>query len=114
VYFDCEIYGANPLLPIALGFTLDGKNNMDNQRKHPRNPFEVNVKIWHPDFGEKTVKTKDVSESGLFIVTEPTAMPPVGEVIEGQVQGMMIDLPIVKMKIVRTDEYGLGLEFIKE
>lgn len=87
---------------------------MENNRKHPRNPFEVSVKIWHPDFGEKIVKTRDVSDGGLFIITEPTEMPPIGEVIEGQVQGMMIDLPIVKMKIVRTDEDGLGLEFIKE
>lgn len=87
---------------------------MANNRKHPRNPFEVNIKIWHPDFGEKIVKTKDVSEGGLFIITEPTKMPPIGEIIEGQIQGMMIDLPIVKMKIVRTVEDGVGLEFIQE
>jgi hypothetical protein len=87
---------------------------MENQRKHPRNPFEVRVKISHPDIGEKIVKTKDISEGGLFIITEPTDMPPVGEIVQGQIQGMMDDPPIVKMKIVRTEKDGLGLQFIQE
>jgi hypothetical protein len=87
---------------------------MTNQRKFPRNPFVVNVKITHPDIGEKIVKTKDISEGGLFIITEPTEMPPIGEIVVGQIQGMMENAPIVKMKIVRINDEGVGLQFIEE
>ncbi len=87
---------------------------MQNNRQHPRNPFEVRVKISHPAIGEKIVKTRDISEGGLFIVAEPTEMPPIGEIVTGQILGMMEDPPIVKMKIVRTEEQGLGLQFVRE
>jgi hypothetical protein len=87
---------------------------MENKRRHPRNPMTVNVKVSHPDIGEKVVKTKDISESGLYIIAEPTEMPPIGEIVQGQIQGMLEDPPVVKMKIVRIDEEGIGLQFIEE
>jgi hypothetical protein len=86
---------------------------MDNRRRHTRHPLEVDVKITHPDIGEKIVKTKNVSDSGLFILVEPENMPSPGEVVEGQIQDMLDDAPIVKMKIVRIEEEGLGLQFIE-
>jgi hypothetical protein len=86
---------------------------MNNKRKHERYPFATDVKISHPDFGEKIVKTKDISDSGVFILVEPTAMPPVGEIVQGQVQGGAGDMPVVKMKIVRMEDDGLGLQFIE-
>jgi hypothetical protein len=86
---------------------------MENRRKHPRHPVTVDVKISHPDFGELIVKTRNVSDSGLFLVVEPAAMPPVGEIIQGQVQGEFDDLPVVTMKIVRTESDGLGLQFVE-
>ena len=86
---------------------------MENKREHPRHPLSVDVKIFHADFGEKIVKTKNISDSGLFILVEPTAMPPLGEIVEGQVQGEHDDMPVVKMKIVRMEDDGLGLRFIE-
>lgn len=86
---------------------------MSDKRKHERYPFATDVKISHPDIGEKIVKTKDISDSGIFILVEPTAMPAIGEIVQGQVQGGAGEMPIVKMKIVRTDDDGLGLQFIQ-
>jgi hypothetical protein len=86
---------------------------MNNKRKSERYPFTTDVKISHPDIGEKIVKTKDISDSGVFILVEPTAMPPVGDIVQGQVQGGAEDMPVVKMKIVRMDDDGLGLQFIE-
>ncbi|MCW9023769.1 MAG: PilZ domain-containing protein [Gammaproteobacteria bacterium] len=85
---------------------------MDNRRRHTRHPLEVDVKITHPDIGEKIVKTKNISDSGLFLIVEPTEMPAIGDVVQGQIQGMLDDAPVVKMKIVRVEEEGLGLQFI--
>lgn len=86
---------------------------MKNRREHERHPLSVDVKISHPDIDEKIVKTKNISDSGLFILVEPTMMPPIGEVVQGQVQGEIDDPPLVKMKIVRTEDEGLGLQFIE-
>ena len=86
---------------------------MENKRVHPRYPLSVDVKISHPDIGEKMVKTSNISDSGLFILVEPTTMPPIGEVVKGQVQNEHDDMPVVKMKIVRMEDDGLGLQFIE-
>ena len=83
---------------------------MENKRVHPRYPLSVDVKVTHPDIGEKMVKTRNISDSGLFILVEPTAMPPIGEIVQGQVQGEHDDMPVVKMKIVRMENDGLGLQ----
>lgn len=84
---------------------------MTNQRKHPRIPMAVKVKIFHESFGEKVVKTKNISDSGLFVVTEPSELPSVGETVTGAVQGMIENPPLVNMRIVRVDTEGVGLQF---
>jgi len=73
--------------------------------------MSVSVKISHPSIGEKIVKTKNISDGGLFLLVDSTEMPPVGEIITGQIQGMD-DAPIINMKIVRVETQGLGLQFI--
>ncbi len=86
---------------------------MKDKREHLRHPLTVEVKISHPDIGELIVKTKNISDGGLFILVEPAEMPPIGEIVQGQVLGEVDDLPIVTMKIVRTEEDGMGLQFIE-
>ena len=87
---------------------------MENRREHARYPVAVDIKIFHPDIGELIVQTKDISDSGVFIVVVPTEMPPIGEIVQGQIQGEADDLPVVTMKIVRTGSDGLGLQFIED
>ncbi|MDH5632154.1 MAG: PilZ domain-containing protein [Gammaproteobacteria bacterium] len=84
---------------------------MEN-RRHPRNPIAVMMKVWHPQFGEKLVTTRDLSDGGLFIVCDPATMPAMGEILDGQVQSEHAELPIVKMEIVRAEKDGLGLRFV--
>lgn len=85
---------------------------MTEHRDHIRTPFSCRIKIWHDSFGEVTVKTRDISDSGVFILTEPANMPGVGERVTGQVQGMMADAPMLAMDIVRVEAGGLGLKFV--
>ena len=75
--------------------------------------MSVDVKITHPEIGEMVVKTRNVSDSGLYILVDPAQMPSIGKIVHGQVQGESDDLPVVKMKIVRTDDDGVGLQFIE-
>lgn len=100
------------LVNSKIGHRFKKGDGMDEKRKHVRHPISVSVKISHPKIGEKIVKTKNISNGGLFIIVEPTEMPAPGEIVEGQIQGMLEEPPVVKMKIVRTEKEGLGLQFI--
>lgn len=84
----------------------------NNRREHPRIPMNVNIKITHPDIGEKIIKTKNISDGGLFVLGEPTAMPPIGSIVIGQVQGIIESPPELKMEVVRTDTDGIGLRYV--
>ena len=84
---------------------------MSDNRKHERLPLSAKVKITHPTIGSVMVWTKDLSDGGVFLITKDVKLPPVGSVVEGQVQGSMENAPIIKMKIVRVDRDGVGLKF---
>lgn len=89
---------------------------MSNQRKHQRTPLKVKFKIWHDSFGEALVTTRDVSEGGVFLITEKTdvEIPATGTIIQGQVQDVMDDPPLVVMEVVRIEPMGVGLKFIQD
>jgi len=82
------------------------------QRKHERTPLRTNIRICHPSFGELKVKTRDISHSGVFLLTSDQSMPPIGTVIEGQVQDDYGERPVVQMEIVRVEPDGIGLKFV--
>lgn len=87
---------------------------MSEQRQHPRTALTLKVKISHDTMESVVLVTRDISESGIFIVTDETEMPPVGSVVQGQVQGEMDDPPIVQMEVVRVEPDGVGLRFVLE
>lgn len=97
---------------MTLATKLKGMS--DNKRKYPRYPMAVSVRIEHPAIGEKIVKTRNISDGGIFLIIDPSEMPAVGEIVRGQVQGMIENPPVLEMEIVRTEPDGLGLRFIEE
>lgn len=88
----------------------------DNKRVHIRNKLRAEVKLSHPQVGDLKLHTGDISEGGAYILAEGNALPSVGEVVEVQVQGLGDGSagPLVKMKIVRFDNDGIGLVFVDE
>ncbi|KZY64840.1 MULTISPECIES: PilZ domain-containing protein [unclassified Oleiphilus] len=85
---------------------------MSDSRRHPRIPMKARVKISHESFGEVVASTKDISDGGVFLLTDNSDMPAIGTVIQGQVQGLTGDAPILNMEIMRRTEEGIGLRFI--
>jgi len=86
-----------------------------NLRKHIRTKLQADVKVSHPNIGEARFRTGDISDGGAYIFADDKALPELGEVVSVQVQGMGAgEAPIVKMKVVRRDKDGVGLEFIDE
>lgn len=86
-----------------------------NKRRYVRTKMRADVKLSHPDVGELRLKTGDISDGGAYILTEEEGILKVGEVVSVQVQGMGDgEAPVVKMRIVRMDKEGLGLEFVHD
>lgn len=87
---------------------------MKEKRREQRHPMAVEIKVSHEAIGEVLVKTKNLSDSGLFIVTDPKKMPPIGTRVNCQIQRNGEEFPIVPMEIVRTTDGGLGLLMVTE
>ncbi|MCF6260462.1 MAG: PilZ domain-containing protein [Gammaproteobacteria bacterium] len=87
---------------------------MNEQRKHPRTALALEVRISHQAMESVVLLTRDISESGVFMVTDGTVLPPLGSVVEGQVQGEMEEPPLVRMEVVRIEPDGVGLRFLTD
>lgn len=86
-----------------------------NKRRTVRTKLRAEVKVTHPEVGELKLHTGDISDGGAYIFTEGNDIPQIGEIVNVQVQGIGGgDAPVVKMKIVRLDKTGMGLEFIRD
>lgn len=83
----------------------------NNKRRHVRTPLVCRIKVTHNN-EEMLVKTRDISDGGVFVVLEPEQVPPIGTVVTGQVQGLLDDAPILEMEVVRIEPAGVGLRFI--
>jgi len=84
------------------------------KRRHTRTPFVCRIKIIHESVGELLVKTRDISDGGVFVVLEPEHIPPIGTQVRGQVQGLMEDAPVLAMEVVRVESGGVGLRFVEQ
>lgn len=85
-----------------------------DKRRHVRTSFACRIKITHDSVGELLVKTRDISDGGVFVVLEPEQIPPIGTRLTGQVQGLMDDAPILQLEVVRVEPAGVGLRFVQE
>lgn len=85
---------------------------MRENRAGPRTPMTCQVKISHPDFGELVANTRDISDGGIFLLTGSTQSFDLGSVLQGQVQLMGGDAPVLNMKIVRVEDDGIALQFV--
>ncbi|BFM21900.1 PilZ domain-containing protein [Gilvimarinus japonicus] len=86
---------------------------MSDKREHLRTPITCSIKIVHAELGEMLVKTRDLSDGGVFVLLDPEQAPPIGSRVTGQVQGLMEEAPIVAMEVVRAEPEGIGLRFVE-
>lgn len=83
-------------------------------RGNPRTRLRAEVKVNHPNAGEIQAHTRDISDSGAFVFANGHDIA-IGDVVEVQVQGLPGgDAPVVKMRIARLDNDGMGLEFVAD
>ncbi|TVP89286.1 MAG: PilZ domain-containing protein [Pseudomonadaceae bacterium] len=88
---------------------------MADQRQYPRTMMQARIKITHPDVGEVFGFTRDLSDGGVFVENADLTVLAPGTEVEGQVQGMPIEAPILRMRVMRVVAGdGVGLAFVDE
>lgn len=83
------------------------------QRQHIRTKLTSNVKLTHPETGTIVVKTRDISDGGIYLLSKITNLPPVGSQVKVQLIDTPFEAPILDMRIVRYEGDGIGLAFIE-
>lgn len=87
---------------------------MGNQRQNVRTPLKVRLRIDHPIHGELLVTTRDISECGVYVLMDQAQdMLAMGERVQGQVQGLPMEAPILTLEVVRVEPLGVGLRFVQ-
>ncbi|VXB45977.1 PilZ domain-containing protein [Pseudomonas sp. 8BK] len=87
---------------------------MSNSRKNVRTPLKVRLRIDHPLHGELLVTTRDISECGVYVLIDQAQnVLAMGEQVQGQVQGLPMEAPILMLEVVRVEALGVGLRFVQ-
>jgi len=83
-----------------------------DKRRAVRTALRAGVKLSHSTAGKLDLHTGDISDSGAYILTAGNEPPGIDELVVVQVQGMGGgDAPEVTMRVVRSDDKGIGLAF---
>ncbi len=89
------------------------------KRKFPRQTLHVEVELGFPSGEKQVVRTRDVSESGVFLVLDKLRRPVIGEVVTVKLtsdDSKKIPenlFPSSDAVVVRQEEGGIGLAFIE-
>jgi len=85
---------------------------MSAEKRHGnRTPMRCRIKIWHDSFGDMDVITRDVSDTGVFLLIQDNDQLPIGAIVKGQIQGMPMEAPILDMEVMRLAPEGMGLRY---
>lgn len=86
---------------------------MADNRRDPRIPVETDILLSHPAVGRLCLKSRDLSDGGVFLLTEPQPSLPPGAEVVLQVRDLA-DAPEVPARVLRVDDEGLALAFVTE
>ncbi|MFA5677831.1 MAG: PilZ domain-containing protein [Pseudomonas sp.] len=88
---------------------------MSNKRVYPRAMMKARIKISHPELGEVFGLTRDLSDGGVFVENPDLTSLAAGTEVEGQVQDMPFEAPVLRMVIQRVvPGEGVGLAFLDD
>ena len=82
---------------------------MTERRRHARTAIGLRVSIDDAHHGPRFYQTRDISDNGMFVLVRDAPLPPLGSMVNVQVQGVINDAPSLRMRVVRSDSEGFGL-----
>jgi hypothetical protein len=90
---------------------------MRENRRHERYPISVEVEVMIPGFWRKRrrmLRTRDMSDSGVFLVCDAKSCPPVDTEVQVRIIGSGDGevLPLVRARVVRVGGDGMAVTFL--
>ena len=87
----------------------------ENHRKYARHEIQVDVQLSYLDHSALHVRTRDISEGGMFLAIKDTSEYPLGEMVHLVYSDPTHDDLNTEMDaiIVRVADDGLGIAFIE-
>ena len=86
-------------------------------RKHPRKDIDLEIELSYPDAEPVIVRTRDISDGGMFLILDGVESPPViGELVHVKLVGESAKketLPESSAVIVHKDAVGVGLAYVE-
>ena len=85
-------------------------------RKHLRIGLIVDIELTLPGADTITVRTRNISDGGLYLVLDDIDLPPMGTEVKVRLKNQLGDgeePPINRAKVVRHEPTGIGLEFLE-
>ena len=85
---------------------------MTEKRRSIRTKLTTRIRITHESIGEIETVTRDISNTGVFLVMENFELLEIGTIVKGQVLDLPEEAPVVSMEVVRYAPDGIGLRFV--
>ena len=85
-------------------------------RKHLRIGLVVEIELTLPEQDPVDVRTRNISDGGLYLLIDEIQLPPVGTEVKVRLKNQLGDgeePPINRAKVVRHEPDGIGLEFLE-
>lgn len=83
-----------------------------NRRSTVRTPLSVTVMVYGDGVEPMRVRTRDISDGGVFLVMDPPH-PAAGEILRIQVVGLGAgDGPVVEVRVMRSIREGIGCAYM--
>jgi len=86
-------------------------------RKNPRRNIQLEVELSFRAGGTQILKTRDVSEQGVFLSIEQQHSPKIGEVVEIRIindeKNTGVSFPSNDAVVIHQSKDGIGLAFIE-
>ena len=87
----------------------------ENNRRYARHDFQIDVVLTLTDSDPQTMKTRDISEGGMFLDTNSPSDFPLGEMVHIHYNNPLSDNADTESDaiIVRINPDGIGIAFIE-
>ncbi len=85
-------------------------------RKHLRIGLVVEIELMLPGQGLVNVRTRNISDGGLYLLLDDVELPPIGSEVTVRLKNQLGDgeePPTNRAMVVRHETDGVGLEFLE-
>ena len=86
--------------------------NMIERRIFNRHFVNAGVQLMHGAIGKIKARTRDISDSGVFVEIYPVPKLPAGSHVKMYMLDSSLPMIAFNMKVIRSTTNGIGLKFI--